>query len=434
MQRLLSGALGIDVREFLVEHIAHKKGSADLVAYFFLRAAELLRPGGTCGLIATKTISEGKTREVGLDQLLRQDIVIYRAIRSRPWPGSANLHVAQLWFQQKPAGEIGPVLDGAVVRGISSQLRPVGRVTGQPVKLAENGGRSYQGSIVLGMGFVLSEEEAVDLLSRDPKYSEVVKPFANGEDVNSRPDSSPSRWVIDFFDRSEEEARRYPDAWAIIEERVRPERQRTDARGQFKLRKPLPQRYWQYAEKRPGLYGAIRGDRRVLVCSEVTKHLNFSWMPNGIVYSANLDVFPGADDHLFGVLQSARHEGWARRYSAHLETRLKYSCGNAFETFPQPRHISSITETGRELRLYRDQLRQARRIGLTALYNLVHDPGVDDVEVRGLRDLHRRLDEEVAAAYDWSDVALGHAFHETDWGERYTISNAAREEILDRLL
>src|SRR5262249_22684446 len=40
----------------------------------------------------------------------------------------------------------------------------------------------------------------------------------------------------------------------------------------------------------------------------------------------------------------------------------------------------------------------------------------------------------VAAAYGWSDLDLGHGFHQTKQGLRYTISEAARREVLGRLL
>ena len=40
----------------------------------------------------------------------------------------------------------------------------------------------------------------------------------------------------------------------------------------------------------------------------------------------------------------------------------------------------------------------------------------------------------VAAAYDWTDLDLEHGFHETKQGIRYTVSQTARREILDRLL
>jgi hypothetical protein len=44
------------------------------------------------------------------------------------------------------------------------------------------------------------------------------------------------------------------------------------------------------------------------------------------------------------------------------------------------------------------------------------------------------MDEAVARAYGWTDLDLGHDFHETKQGLRFTISPAARQEVLDRLL
>ena len=44
------------------------------------------------------------------------------------------------------------------------------------------------------------------------------------------------------------------------------------------------------------------------------------------------------------------------------------------------------------------------------------------------------MDRAVAQAYGWDDLDLGHGFHETRQGVRFTISEAARQEVLDRLL
>ena len=44
------------------------------------------------------------------------------------------------------------------------------------------------------------------------------------------------------------------------------------------------------------------------------------------------------------------------------------------------------------------------------------------------------MDQAVAAAYGWSELDLGHGFHVTKQGERYTISEPARRTVLDRLL
>jgi len=48
--------------------------------------------------------------------------------------------------------------------------------------------------------------------------------------------------------------------------------------------------------------------------------------------------------------------------------------------------------------------------------------------------LQAQLDQCVVAIYGWQDLDLGHDFHETKQGIRFTISEAARREVLDRLL
>ena len=75
-----------------------------------------------------------------------------------------------------------------------------------------------------------------------------------------------------------------------------------------------------------------------------------------------------------------------------------------------------------------------RQEGLTKTYNRFHDPEESSADIQKLRDLHVEMDNAVAAAYGWSDLDLGHGFHETKQGTRFTISEAARREVLARLL
>ncbi len=56
----------------------------DLVAYFFRRSFELLRAGGTFGLIATNTIAQGDTREGGLRT------IYLAAVRYSRQPAASN--------------------------------------------------------------------------------------------------------------------------------------------------------------------------------------------------------------------------------------------------------------------------------------------------------------------------------------------------------
>src|SRR5262245_14063792 len=78
---------------------------------------------------------------------------------------------------------------------------PASRVSGKPYQLVANANKSFQGSIVLGMGFVLTPEEAQEFIAKDAHNREVLFPYLNGEDLNSRPHQSPSRWVINFKER-----------------------------------------------------------------------------------------------------------------------------------------------------------------------------------------------------------------------------------------
>ena len=65
--------MGTNIRDWFVNTLANgKKGSADLVAYFFLRALSLLTSQGNLGLIATNTVAQGDTRQVGLDQMVSE--------------------------------------------------------------------------------------------------------------------------------------------------------------------------------------------------------------------------------------------------------------------------------------------------------------------------------------------------------------------------
>src|SRR5699024_10518642 len=154
------------------------------------------------------------------------------------------LEYAAVWGTTGPvADDAERVVDDLPAGGISTLLEPAGRSNGRPVRLAENAGIAFQGCIVLGMGFVLEPEEAKSWIAEEPKSGEVLFPYLSGEDLNSRPDGSASRWVIDFYDRSQEAASQYEMPYQRLAVTVYPERQKVK-------RKALRQRWWQYAEKR----------------------------------------------------------------------------------------------------------------------------------------------------------------------------------------
>ncbi|WP_370011851.1 type IIL restriction-modification enzyme MmeI [Nocardiopsis sp. LDBS0036] len=423
----LTGTLEHWFREFLVEGIAGgKRGSADLCSYFLLRTTALA-PQGRTGLITTNTIAQGDTREVGLDQVVEGGWDIYRASKSRPWPGGANVHVSLVWTGHRGEREQ-PVLEAAETRGITPSLDARSRVSGNPKKLAANAGQSFQGSIVLGEGFVLEPEQAHELIRRDPRNRKVLFPYLIGKDLNSRPDCSPSRWVINFGSMSEEEAREYPEPFEIVERKVRPIREKNN-------RKVYRDYWWQYGEKRPAMMKAIADLDFVLAITLVSRTVMPALVPSNQVFAHKLAVFATDSFASLALLSSSMHVNWAWSRSSTMKSDLNYSPSDVYETLPMPAPTVRMEEVGERLDRERREIMQRRGLGLTKLYNLVHSPfGEGGPDIDRLREIHVEIDEAVMSAYGWSDLDLKHAHHETPQGTRWTVVQDARVEILDRLL
>lgn len=454
----ITGLFGTAYREYLVDRLAGgRRGSADLVAYFFLRAFDLIRQNGNFGLLAVNTISEGDTRQVGLECLLKQGAVIFSAFPNEQWPGEAAVVTSRVHVHR---GDWGGqcLLGGKVVRFISAFLS--GQEEWSPKRLRANNKIAFEGSKVQGMGFVVTEEEAFHMIDQDPRNHEVLFPFLNGEDLNSHPEQKPSRWVINFWDWPEQKAMTYPEPYAIVKKKVKPERQRQRPDGSYVLRKPLPERWWQYGEKRPGLYHVIgRGNvfvkhpddwdpsrkplPRILVGSLISKHMALSWVPNTLIPSHNLNVFALERAVDVSILLSSINSVWVTKYMARFETRPIYTISDCFETFPFPPPLASdlagtLDLVGEEFHRARAQAMCELGVGLTEFYNRFHDSEVNDVRINNVRELQTQIDRVVAQAYGWIDIELNHDFYNVTYlpkndSLRFTVSEKARTLILQRL-
>ena len=324
---------------------------------------------------------------------------------------------------------------------------------GKPMPLLSNKGKSFQGSIVLGKGFVLSIEKAKELINKDPRNRDVLFPYLNGDDLNNDPEQRPSRWVINFFDWDEEKAKTYPDCYEIVEKLVKPERQRwkknnedNDIVGTYALRKPLPQKWWIYGEKRPALYNAISELDQVMVLNRHAKYLLISICKNNIVFSEATVVFALSTFSELAILNSSFHDVWAWKNSSTMgASTLRYSGTNAFETFPYSIVKSEkLNSLGNELHLIRLKIMKNYKLGLTDLQNKFHDiylNNTDEIynDIIKLRELYKLIDFEIIKLYNWNDIDLNYDFYELENLPekdriRFTIHPTARKEILNRLL
>lgn len=457
-------------------------GNADLVAHFFRRAFALLRPGACLGLIATNTIGQGDTRESGLRALVAAGGAIARATRRLPWPGEAAVVVSVVHVAKGAAPN--PVLDGRPVRRISAYLVD-GDLDASPARLAANAGKSFQGAILLGMGFTFDDVAAAkgkatpvpemhSLIAKDRRNADRIFPYLGGEEVNSSPTHAHHRWCIDFEDfplRRDPnlkswflnegtdacEARRaewlragivprdypasvatdWPDLLRIVEALVKPER----ATNKEWSRREI---WWRHTRRVPALRTAIGNKSRVLVnSSKASPHHCLTFLAVGPIFSQNLNVFVIEDFSTFGVMQSRVHETSARFFATTLEDRLTYGVSDCFETFPfPPLDDPALGDLAEAYHAHRAALMVAQSAGMTKIYNRFHDPSERSEDIRRLRELHHDLDRAVLRAYGWDDLADRaapvHLTEDDEADHRYQgrlfWPGPFRDEVLARLL
>ena len=179
---------------------------------------------------------------------------------------------------------------------------------------------------------------------------------------------------------------------------------------------------------------AIRNLHEVLVIAIVSKTVMPVRVPTGQVFSHAIGVFATDSYADQAVLSSSLHQMWAIKYGSGMRNDPRYTPSDVFETFPRPKPTDRLAEVGRTLDTERREIMLRRELGLTKLYNLVNDPDYTDDDIARMREIHVELDQAVMDAYGWSDVPLDHGFHTYRQMQRWTVSPAARVEILDLLL
>lgn len=449
----ISGGHGDAYLAWLKTMWPEARGQVDLVAFFFLRAYTLLRSGGTQGMLATNTIAQGDTRVAGLRWILQNDGHIYDATRRIPWSGAAAVTVSCIHVAKGVKSRVAH-LDGKPAAAINAFLME-GHNSDQPKSLPQNAETAFSGYYHYGDGFLFDDAKPTAtptsvmdaLVARDPRNAELIHPIVGAEDVLSFAPQEPRRYVIDFGDRSIEEAEQWPELLAILDAKARASRQ--DCK-----RERLRTHWWQFGEVRPGLRRRSAGMKRLLMIPLPSVHLAPVFV-RGDVYIASPNVAVTREESAaYAVLQSRIHEAWARFLASSLEDRLRYTPSDCFETFPFPplwTEYELLERIGEEYHDFRSEMMQKFGEGLTRTYNRFHDPDERDVATLHLRELHDEMDRAVLAAYDWDDLKprceflLDYEDEESDAGEpgrsrqrrkpwRYRWPDDVRDEVLARLL
>ena len=363
-----------------------------------------------------------------------------------------------------------------------------------PERLEANARKSFQGSIVLGMGFTFDDTDRKGVATPLAEMHRLIQenPGNGGCDLSrtsavrrSIPAQTHAhhRYVINFqgwpLRRSDLSAtwrergrqtrsrdwrrdgicpsglsgspwrRTGRSLLAIVEEKgqsLRRQKSEDDSKSSHGRRASI---WWQLYHQAKELYAAIESLDRVLVINcGATPHSAFAFLPSANIFANTLAVFPFETYAAFCALQSRPHEIWARFFGSSMKDDLRYTPSDCFETFPFPENWelrSALEAAGEAYYDYRVALMVENDEGLTKTYNRFHDPDDSGPRTARLRELHAAMDRVALDAYGWTDIPtdceflLDYEIDEETWGKkkkpwRYRWPDEVRDDVLARLL
>jgi hypothetical protein len=438
--------------------------SADLVMYWWDRAADLARGGAVrrFGLISTNSIRQSFNRRVLQHHMgAKPALVLPWAVPDHPWVDSADgadvrISMTVGAVQAVATGRLTEVVaereghDGeaeVTLAERSGRILPNLRVGADVTAcrpLRANAGLSSMGYILGGRGFVV-EPDDIPAIAPTVEARALVHPLFNGKDIVARPRGL---WVIDAHGLDEPTLQaRAPALWQRLKDRVQPERAvNPDPR--------VRDRWWLFRRSNEQLREATAGLRRFIVTCETAKHRTFTMLPAQTRPEHKLVVLAVDDPLVLGVLSSRLHVDWALAAGGWLgvgndPVYVKSAC---FDPFPFPTDdtglagavVTRIGELAGRLDAHRRTQQAAHAdLTLTGMYNVleklrageqlsakereVYDHGLVGV----LRTLHDELDAAVLDAYGWADLAPALADYTPAGAET---REAAVGELLQRLV
>src|SRR5581483_9631519 len=161
-----------------------------------------------------------------------------------------------------------------------------------------------------------------ELVRRDPRNAQRIRPYLGGEEMLRSPTQTPSRYVIDFGEMTENEARQWPDLIKILEEKVRPQRNKLSNNADGQRRKQF---WWHWGRTTPGLDAARRHVSRVLMHPFTSGNLAFAFAASDVVIASPHPAIVDDSYARFAVLQSRTHETWVRSFASSLKDDLRYT-------------------------------------------------------------------------------------------------------------
>ncbi len=349
------------IKPYLKEHYHSFDGVADLYTYFYERGVQALKPGGVLSFIVTnKWLKSGYgealrrffAEHTVFEQILDfghapifEDADVFPCIVSVRKPDAP---IAEVKPKPEPAA---PVIICPVPREKLADINlkqfvrqhgyevPWSRFTEQawsldPVevetlfqKIVKSGQllKEYCGDVPhwgiktgYNAAFVITPEQRKELIARDPKSAEVIKPFVRGKDVK--------RWTLEFADVWLIAAHNSLDidAYPAIKEHLLSHRERLEKRAGS-------QEWWQL-QKSADTYAIY--DAPKIFYQEIQFHSAYGFDESGLIGNNKTFIIPTSDFYLLAVLNSPLMWWFTWRYLPHGKDEALGTQGYLMEKLP----------------------------------------------------------------------------------------------------
>ena len=315
-------------------------GVLDFVANWYVKAADYMQanPEIRCAFVSTNSITQGE--QVGLlwPLLLSKGVRIQFAQRTFQWnneaKGVAAVHCVIVGFGLRDAVSR-RIFDYSDIRGEPQELAaaninpylvdaPDVVLTNRSDPISDVPRMSWGNKPTDGGHFILSPEERVELLSKEPAAEKFVRRYMGGGDFIN----GDERYCLWLKDATPQELKSLPEVM-----------RRVDSVKQFRLESKAAST--RDFAKYPTLFRqTAQPDSDYLAVPEVSSerrvYIPVAFKSKNVICSNTVQFVPDSTPYHFGVLVSAMHMAWMRTVCGRLKSDFRYSNTIVYNNFPWP--------------------------------------------------------------------------------------------------
>jgi hypothetical protein len=319
-------------------------GLLDYVTAWYIRASQTIQNTDIrCAFVSTNSISQGEQVGILWQELYSNyKIKIHFAHRTFSWKneakGNAGVHCIIVGFGLQDI-ENKKIFDYADIKGepterkvqninpylaegndlvILKRLNPICNVS-QMI---------YGSKPTDGGNLLLSDEEKIVFLQKEPKAEKFIRKFLGSEEfINGI-----KRWCLWLVNTQPNELKSMPH----VLERIEKVKQMRLASTK------LPTKA---SAQTPSIFTEIRQPNTNYlaipeVSSERRKYIPIGFLEPTIISSNKIQLVPSATLYLFGILTSEMHMTWMKYVCGRLESRYSYSSTIVYNNYPFPENVS----------------------------------------------------------------------------------------------